>query len=565
MCECPRTQRASLALARSIEYFCGYIHKQKWIHRQNRVSVNQDTGSRKYSSIDNKEKEMNDEIATNAKEESRGKGTAMMNVYGSDEKEESQSYVVTKEIIKIELKELIRLTWPIVLQMGSQQVMLAADLIFVGRLGRFEMTVGSLFTVLFLLCWYFLAGLTSAMDTLASQAHGANDARAVKSWTIVCFAVVSVACFPAAAFLFSSEAIVKNVLKRSDAIAREVGRACVILFPGLWFMSWALVYQKYLQMQGRVNPVGITSFLTLMLNIGLNQLFIHELGMGLQGAPIATTISRFANLCFLFIYSVGSSYYETHEQRRIEITEWIEAKKAITKKMFMRAANLSFHGGLMLASEAWAFEVTVITTSMLGMLELDAHNALLSVCGLSFMTGPMAFGIAASIRVGNLLGINKPNIAHTAARMYISVGLAWMVLTSILISIFARHIGNLYTDGDHEIADLVVKLAPLAATFQVFDALLGICNGVLRACGRQRILALTNMCALWGVGVTLGTSLAFATSLRVRGVWIGLTAGVIASGSSLATMVHFVDWKVEAEKAKESAVNKTIEDTDVEA
>ena len=127
--------------------------------------------------------------------------------------------------IRREMKQLARLTWPIVLQMGSQQIMLACDLIYVGRLGRFEMTVGSLFTVLFLLCWYFLAGLTSAMDTLASQAHGANDPRAVKSWTIVVLLVVTVACFPAAAFLFSSEAIVRDVLKRPDAVAREVGRA----------------------------------------------------------------------------------------------------------------------------------------------------------------------------------------------------------------------------------------------------------------------------------------------------------------------------------------------------
>ena len=51
--------------------------------------------------------------------------------------------------IRREMKQLARLTWPIVLQMGSQQIMLACDLIYVGRLGRFEMTVGSLFTVLF--------------------------------------------------------------------------------------------------------------------------------------------------------------------------------------------------------------------------------------------------------------------------------------------------------------------------------------------------------------------------------------------------------------------------------
>jgi Na+-driven multidrug efflux pump len=63
------------------------------------------------------------------------------------------------------------------------------------------------------------------------------------------------------------------------------------------------------------------------------------------------------------------------------------------------------------------------------------------------------------------------------------------------------------------------------------------------------------MVALWAVGVTLGTSLAFATSLRAEGIWIGLMGGVIASGSTLAVMVSRVNWRNEAELAKQSAVN----------
>jgi len=68
-------------------------------------------------------------------------------------------------------------------------------------------------------------------------------------------------------------------------------------------------------------------------------------------------------------------------------------------------------------------------------------------------------------------------------------------------------------------------------------------------------LAITNMIALWAIGVTIGTSLAFGTSLRAKGIWIGLMSGVIASGSALAVMVSRVDWRKEAELAKESAVN----------
>ena len=130
-----------------------------------------------------------------------------------------------------------------------------------------------------------------------------------------------------------------------------------------------------------------------------------------------------------------------------------------------------------------------------------------------------------------------------------------MTICSVLIAVFARDIGNVYTDGDKDIADLVVVLAPLASTFQVFDALLGICNGAFEGAWRQKILAITNMISLWAIGVTLGTSLAFATSLRTKGIWIGLMSGVIFSGTTLAVMVSRVKWQDEAELAKESAVN----------
>ena len=48
----------------------------------------------------------------------------------------------------------------------------------------------------------------------------------------------------------------------------------------------------------------------------------------------------------------------------------------------------------------------------------------------------------------------------------------------------------------------------------------------------------------------MGTSLAFATSLRAKGIWIGLMGGVIASGSTLAVMVSRVNWRNEAELAE---------------
>lgn len=45
---------------------------------------------------------------------------------------------------------------------------------------------------LFNLAWYFLLGVSSALDTLASQAYGAADRAGVISWAITAAIVMSI-------------------------------------------------------------------------------------------------------------------------------------------------------------------------------------------------------------------------------------------------------------------------------------------------------------------------------------------------------------------------------------
>jgi hypothetical protein len=60
--------------------------------------------------------------------------------------------------------------------------------------------------------------------------------------------------------------------------------------------------------------------------------------------------------------------------------------------------------------------------------KLRRYNmAMLNVGGLTFVTGPLAFGIAANIRVGNLLGGGEPAAARVASIISVAAGTAWMV------------------------------------------------------------------------------------------------------------------------------------------
>ena len=179
--------------------------------------------------------------------------------------------------------------------MGSQQFMVATDLLFLGHLGRSELAVGSLCTTIFNLLWFGVAGFGTGFDTLGSQAQGAADFAAVRQWAFLAAAFLTACCVPAAIVLSCGESIARTILSQDEYTSERVGRFCTLLIVGLFAAAWTLVMQKFLQVRGVVKPVAWTSFATFLLNIALNVLFIRIMNLGLNGSALATTTSRVVN------------------------------------------------------------------------------------------------------------------------------------------------------------------------------------------------------------------------------------------------------------------------------
>ena len=74
-------------------------------------------------------------------------------------------------------------------------------------------------------------------------------------------------------------------------------------------------------------------------------------------------------------------------------------------------------------------------------------------------------------------------------------------------------------------------------------------SGVLRGCGRQKIGAITNAAANYGVGLPLQLLFAFRLGAGVEGLWWGITAASALQGAVLAAQVSRFDWRREAGRA----------------
>jgi MATE family multidrug resistance protein len=73
----------------------------------------------------------------------------------------------------------------------------------------------------------------------------------------------------------------------------------------------------------------------------------------------------------------------------------------------------------------------------------------------------------------------------------------------------------------------------IAALFQTVDGLQVTANGALRGLQDTRVPLYISLVAYWLVGLGLGSLLAFGLGVGARGLWFGLTAGLIFAASAL--------------------------------
>ena len=82
----------------------------------------------------------------------------------------------------------------------------------------------------------------------------------------------------------------------------------------------------------------------------------------------------------------------------------------------------SLAGSLMVCLEWWCFEINALFAGIMGVTSLAAQTLIMNAFSVLFMF-PLGISVAASTRVGNLLGANDAVNAKLASRVCITFGL----------------------------------------------------------------------------------------------------------------------------------------------
>jgi len=119
-----------------------------------------------------------------------------------------------------------------------------------------------------------------------------------------------------------------------------------------------------------------------------------------------------------------------------------------------------------------------------------------------------------------------------------TIGIGLLAVLMVIPLGFPDLIVRIYMRADDptfpEIVALVGHLMVIAAVFQIFDGLQAVASRALRGIKDTLVPLWLAGFGYWVLGIGGGSLLAFPFGLGATGLWFGLAAGLIATGTLLA-------------------------------
>ncbi|KWU41857.1 MATE efflux family protein [Rhodotorula sp. JG-1b] len=438
---------------------------------------------------------------------------------------------------------LLKYTAPILFTHFLEYSLMATVVVSTGHLGETELAAASLSNLTNnTIALSVVHGLCAALDTLCPQAFSSSRPKDTSLYAIRTYIICLVVAIPQCIFFYHSEWILRDGLRQDPAVAKLAAQYLRIMSLAIPGYAGFECIRRWLQAQGMMVAPVLALVVAAPVNLALNYFLvvgpIDSIRLGFVGAPIASCIS--INLMFItmFLYSIFCAPRDAWGGWAPDLLSG-----------FGLNIKLGLAGIGMVGSEWWSWEIVGLATSFLGPTALAAQSVLLTSAS-AFYQFQYALSVAAAVRIGNLLGAQKPHLARVTSRLTIAIAIVCSGVNSILLVLLRNKWGSLFS-SEPEIIKLVANVLPLVAAFQLSDGLSGAMGGVLRGAGKPVLGAIINTASYYVLGLPVGITVAFVgPKLGLNGLWLGLTIALTFTGLSSTYIVWFMNWEQEAEQTR---------------
>lgn len=439
--------------------------------------------------------------------------------------------------IKVELKKIVQLAWPLLIAQITQTLMGVSDTIMAGRYSATDMAAVAIGYSITLPVLFFIQGLTLALPPIISRLNGASEQNKVANatqqtmWLAGCFALLLFALSPVSASLFD---YFDMDLQLRDITADYVQ---YLLLSAPFFCLYQIL-RNYCEGLSITKPTMLIMLVGLLVNIPANYVLIYgKLGlpaMGGAGCGLATALVFVA----MFVATLGYVY----KSKKLAPYGLFERLYRPVPSQMWDAFKLGFPIAMTILFEVVLFSVVALLLSPLGAMVVASHQVALNFSSLMFMF-PLSISMATSIRVAFLLGEKDIEGVKHAVSGALILGLSIAAFTAVMTITCRLLIAGLYTT-DVTVVAMAASLMLLAAMFQLSDAIQVISVGALRGFKDAKAMFIITFSAYWLIGFPVGYVLALTDLLVPRmhaaGFWIGFICGLTAAAVMLGYRLRYL-------------------------
>jgi len=441
-------------------------------------------------------------------------------------------------------KGVFAMAIPIMLQNSITSMVNMLDNIMVGSLGTESLSAVSIINNFIFVFNMVIFGAAAAAGIFTAQYFGANDTEGVR-YTFRTKVIINLAVSVLAVLLLGicDDALISTFLHDGSAegdlaLTLELGKDYLaVILIGLIPYALSQAYASTLRETKQVMLPTYAGIIAVATNFVLNVVLIYGFlgfsALGVVGAAVATTVSRFVECLFLILC------VHLHPQRfpfirKAYASLYIPA--SLLKQIAIKGLPFMFNEVL------WSMAITVKNQciSTMGLDAVAAMNIQSTIYNvLSIAYGALANSIA--IIVGNLLGAGEVEEARDSDRKLLVfaflMGLCMGTIQIAISPIFPK-----FYNTSESIRSLAAYMMIVSGISMPGGALAVSCYYTLRCGGRALLTMLFDCVYACVLTAPVACILAYCTNVDIYFLFASVTIVEAMKGVLGIILVNKVDW-----------------------
>lgn len=424
-------------------------------------------------------------------------------------------------------KMVLTIAIPIMIQNGITNFVGLLDNIMIGQIGTEQMSGVAIVNQLIFVYNLCLFGGVSGAGIFTAQYFGQKNQEGIrqtvrfKIWMVTVITLVTIILF-----LTAGDSLIALYL-RGDGAAESAASTLYygkqylrIMLLGLPPFMMVQVYSSTLRECGQTVLPMKAGVVAVFVNLILNYILIYgkfgSPAMGVQGAALATIISRYAEASIVLFHT---HRHKTANPFAKGLYSTLKVPGQLAWKILLKGSPLLFNETL------WAAGMAMLAQcySMRGLNVVAAQNISNTINNV-FNIVFIALGDSVAIIVGQLLGAGKMQEARDTDNKMIAFSVFCCTCMAAVMLILAPFFPMLYNTNS-EARELAKYFIMITAVFMPQNAFLHASYFTLRSGGKTIITFLFDSVFIWCVSVTIAFTLSRFTALPVIAVYTFVQIG----------------------------------------